>query len=213
MINCRENKIITLCAEYAAIAHMGQTRKDLITPYIVHPGRVASLVSRWSDYYVYIASAWLHDVVEDCSLVIDGEIIVNNHSKHKNIKQFLTESEIFFHNNRNMGEYIWETVQALTMSQDKTLPKKIRKEMYYKQLLEAGYGAILIKCCDRIDNLATVNHFSQGGFKWYIKDTEMLMSYIREDLKKSYLEAYGLLEEMLDNSKKEYIELYGELHD
>jgi (p)ppGpp synthase/HD superfamily hydrolase len=59
--------LIQKCSEYAAIAHQGQYRKDKKTPYIVHPARVASLVSMsCTNRDTVICSAWLHDVLEDC---------------------------------------------------------------------------------------------------------------------------------------------------
>ena len=42
-------------------AHKGQTRKDGLTPYVVHPQRVAKAV----EGYEAKAVAWLHDVLED----------------------------------------------------------------------------------------------------------------------------------------------------
>ncbi|MEM2124123.1 MAG: HD domain-containing protein [Methanolinea sp.] len=58
---------IHLAAGIAARAHAGQARKDGITPYIVHPARVATLAARFGGDHVAIVSAWLHDVFEDCA--------------------------------------------------------------------------------------------------------------------------------------------------
>lgn len=44
-------------------AHAGQTRRDGRTPYIRHPGAVAASLSGESPEV--IATAWLHDVMED----------------------------------------------------------------------------------------------------------------------------------------------------
>ena len=64
-------KVIQLCSDYAAIAHNGQFRKDKKTPYITHPARVANLFENQYSYrYQYVAAAWLHDVMEDCSLIM-----------------------------------------------------------------------------------------------------------------------------------------------
>src|SRR5687768_15829819 len=49
----------------AAWAHRGQTRKDGKTPFIVHPFRVATIVSNYSDDEDVIVAALLHDVLED----------------------------------------------------------------------------------------------------------------------------------------------------
>lgn len=46
-------------------AHRGQFRKDGVTPYIVHPERMAKFFSEIPDF---AATAWLHDVLEDTNL-------------------------------------------------------------------------------------------------------------------------------------------------
>lgn len=50
----------------ARIQHKKQTRWDGITPYIEHPKRVANLMSTDSQ----IATAWLHDVLEDTNITL-----------------------------------------------------------------------------------------------------------------------------------------------
>ena len=54
-------------------AHNGQFRKDGETPYILHPARVAGMVSCDNTYFksekeVFMATvcAWFHDIYEDC---------------------------------------------------------------------------------------------------------------------------------------------------
>ncbi len=49
-------------------AHQGQFRHDGITPYIYHVGAVVQKLEGQSDNV--IATAWLHDVLEDTSLTV-----------------------------------------------------------------------------------------------------------------------------------------------
>lgn len=57
---------LTLLASLiAARAHAGQHRRDGVTPYITHPAAVASRLERTGADDVVIATAWLHDVIED----------------------------------------------------------------------------------------------------------------------------------------------------
>ena len=49
----------------AAHAAIGQKRKYSGDDYIVHPARVASIVTRHGGTDEMIAAAWLHDTVED----------------------------------------------------------------------------------------------------------------------------------------------------
>ncbi len=54
--------IIEIAENIARKVHQGQFRRDGITPYIVHPERVARRLSEDSEAQ---AVAWLHDVLED----------------------------------------------------------------------------------------------------------------------------------------------------
>lgn len=55
---------VLLASEFAKVAHAGQFRRDGVTPYITHPEAVANMLRGESDEV--LATAWLHDVVEDC---------------------------------------------------------------------------------------------------------------------------------------------------
>ena len=56
------NDLPTVAEAIATLAHSGQYRRDGITPYIEHP---RSVVRRVDDDPLVIATAWLHDVIED----------------------------------------------------------------------------------------------------------------------------------------------------
>lgn len=48
-------------------AHLGQTRRDKVTPYILHPVRVALMVAKAYPHTEEMhAAALLHDLIEDC---------------------------------------------------------------------------------------------------------------------------------------------------
>lgn len=77
------SSLISHARMYATAAHgaMDQRRKYVNTPYIEHPHAVATLVaSHFSpieneaehNTYEAIAAAWLHDVVEDTGITIEG---------------------------------------------------------------------------------------------------------------------------------------------
>lgn len=50
-------------AQFAARKHIGQTRRDKTTPYVVHLARVAARVAKYGSDYE--DAAWLHDTIED----------------------------------------------------------------------------------------------------------------------------------------------------
>lgn len=62
-------------AKLAQKAHHGTERKYSIhrplPPYIVHPAAVADIVRSVGGTTEMLASAWLHDVVEDCNISLD----------------------------------------------------------------------------------------------------------------------------------------------
>ena len=96
--------------------------------------------------------------------------------ENKYIDRFLTENDIIKFSD---GIKILDIVNALTMSQNKSVSKKDRKKSYYEKMRQADPGTIVIKYCDRIDNLITVHHFSQNGFKLYIEDTEEMIEQLK----------------------------------
>jgi (p)ppGpp synthase/HD superfamily hydrolase len=55
--------IIETAKTIAHRAHAGQCRRDGVTPYINHPAAVAERLS--SESPEIVATAWLHDVIED----------------------------------------------------------------------------------------------------------------------------------------------------
>lgn len=56
----------------AVLAHMGQKRRDGVTPYINHVADVVMrLVSRGITSQVIFDAAWLHDVIEDTHFTYD----------------------------------------------------------------------------------------------------------------------------------------------
>ena len=63
--------IIEKAMQLALEAHEGQTRKDSDTPYITHPVAVALLVARYGFSETVIASALVHDVLEDTDVTYE----------------------------------------------------------------------------------------------------------------------------------------------
>lgn len=204
-----ENQVIQACSEYAGIAHIGQTRKDGVTPYITHPARVACLVAYFirhsPKWYIYVAAAWLHDVMEDCSEIIDGEYsyIINNHiERNRDISVSLQDHDII---STFDGKEIIKLAELLTMSQNKSITKKERQKVYYEEMRKAGPEVSVIKYCDRIDNLSTVHTFSKGGFKWYLKETQEMMDTLGHI---SLCPAHWMLARQLEGAEQKYKEMY-----
>jgi (p)ppGpp synthase/HD superfamily hydrolase len=202
-------RLILKCSEYAAIAHMGQYRKDGKTPYIVHPARVSSLVSMSNaNQDVSICSAWLHDVLEDCT---DKNNLLKNYViNHKDTFENFLESLKEKHS-KSKVERIQKVVTLLTMDQNETISKKDRKNEYYNNLKNMGSEqVIVIKFCDRIDNLITASSFKQEDFKWYLSDTKDILTRFGNIVLNVDLGIYQLLSLIYNSSKDKYFQKYGE---
>lgn len=120
---------------FAADKHRNQFRKDpKQTPYIIHPIGVAShliTIGRVKDTEIIIA-ALLHDTVEDTETTFE-EI-----------------NEIF-------GPRVASLVEEVT--DDKTLPKHIRKMLQISHAPHKSPGAALIKLADKLYNLSDLLYF------------------------------------------------------
>lgn len=114
-------------ASFAARAHQGQLRKDNATPYVAHPARVAITVLHvfGCDDPVCLASALLHDVIEDCDIDYDDLL-------------------------EHFGAEVASCVAAL--SKDPRLPEPEREPAYDAQIADADWRAKLVKLADVYDN-------------------------------------------------------------
>lgn len=209
----QEFEIIDLCSRLAAVAHEGQYRKDNVTPYIVHPARVFSLVSH-SKYYslALAAAAWLHDIIEDC--VKDTGIIVDvnsNTKKHyvNNMKNIFPEFscfEEFLLDNRQIPKEIGQDILNLVKSVSHSREidnKKDKKLNTYKRLAKLhSTRAITLKACDRIDNLSDTSYLSIKEKEYYIDDTHLMLGYIGKELRDNDEKVYSLLYSVLENTER-----------
>lgn len=115
--------------DFAAKKHRDQRRKDVdATPYINHPIELASLLvheGNIADFTIIIA-AILHDTVEDTET---------------------TAEEL----EEEFGKEIRDIVMEVT--DDKSLPKQVRKRLQVKHAAGSSRGARLVKLADKICNL------------------------------------------------------------
>ena len=130
-------------ADAAARWHVHQRRKGAAAePYINHLLEVASLVAEAThgkDPGLVIA-ALLHDAIEDCE--VPYELI-----------------------EREFGKRVADLVQEVT--DDKTLPKEVRKETQIKTASKKSKDAKLIKLADKTSNLRAIT-FSPAP-NWSVK--------------------------------------------
>ena len=125
---------------FAADKHQHQRRKGKKQlPYINHPIRVAKLlweVGNVRDLDV-LTAALLHDTLEDTDA---------------------TPSEIQILG----GETVLSLVQEVT--DDKSLPKGVRKKLQIEHAMHASHNAKVIKLADKICNVYDLSHESPAGW-------------------------------------------------
>ncbi len=125
--------VILEAISFAARKHVGQLRKDQVTPYVAHPIRVMitlATVFQVDDPEV-LAAAALHDTIEDTTTDRDE----------------LTEQ---------FGERVAEMVALL--SKDKRKPHGEREAEYFEGLKSAPIEVRLCKLADLYDNLSDAAH-------------------------------------------------------
>ncbi len=61
----RLTPLVRKALDFSALTHKDHLRVGLNVPYIVHPMAVAAIVSQYTDDEEVVASAFLHDVIED----------------------------------------------------------------------------------------------------------------------------------------------------
>jgi len=157
------NLILVDRAKYlAGIAHANQFRKDGITPYFVHPCRVANLVEKYVNHTPeMVAAAYMHDVLEDTD--------VTSHTL-----------QMLFHTN------VVNLVLELTNpSKGLILPRKERKEIDRQHLFNISKEAKIIKLFDRLDNIQDLTGFSNSFTALYMKETLLMLDVI-EDADKNF---------------------------
>lgn len=113
---------------FASCAHRFQRRKNNGSTYMVHLTEVAQLLkdSGVTDVDIIIAGI-LHDVLEDTPVTIEM------------VKDKFGD---------NVARYVLE------VSDDKSLPKGLRKKKQVEKLKTASYGAKMIKMADKYSNLS-----------------------------------------------------------
>lgn len=118
-------------ARYAERMHRWQIRKYTGEPYIMHPARVAGVISFLPhSTEEMVQAAWLHDVVEDCDTSID-DIAAKFPYKVASLVQELTNPS----------------------KQFPDFSRRKRKEMDRVHAANMSKEAKIIKMVDRIDNL------------------------------------------------------------
>jgi len=128
----KNTPLIEKALAFATEKHKNHTREDEEkSSYIVHPIAVKHILSEVGgveDERV-LAAALLHDTLEDTPT---------------------TQQELI----ENFGQRVYRLVEEV--SDDKTLPKQIRKDLQIEHAPQLSEGAVLIKLGDKISNVTDI---------------------------------------------------------
>lgn len=168
--------------DYAVLKHRGQTRKGNGEPYINHCGRVAMRIKvarPWIDDEV-IASAWLHDTLEDTDA---------------------TYEELL----GKFGRYIANNVLGMTNpshdDEHKDKPRAERKRIDREHTAKQDNTVKLIKLADRVDNLSDFYHANDGFMYKYAEESKLLLEVIRSGNIKLAYQLEILINKILQKGK------------
>lgn len=173
--------LVTRAAHYAAMAHRRHRRKDAAaTPYINHLTEVAQLLAGAGCAAPVISAGYLHDAIEDVDITYEmlaGEF----------------------------GSEIADLV--LTVTDDKSLPWQLRKELQVEHAVHASPGTAAIKLADKISNLRSLavappdgwpQHRLAGYVHWAQRVVNQLPPFhpaLRHEFEIAYLVARDLFGE------------------
>lgn len=150
--------LVNKAKEFATQAHnsINQIRKYTGEPYINHPLSVANIVSQVTKDENIIATAWLHDVVEDTPYTL---------------------SEI---------EKLFGFKVALFVSQLTNVTKKsdgsreYRKAKEREHISQACYEAKTIKLADIIDNTKSIESENPEFAKIYMAEKRLMLEVLKD---------------------------------
>ncbi|HEX8795077.1 MAG TPA: bifunctional (p)ppGpp synthetase/guanosine-3',5'-bis(diphosphate) 3'-pyrophosphohydrolase, partial [Polyangiaceae bacterium] len=190
-----DSELIQRAYDYSFKMHAGQTRKSG-QPYVVHPVSVAGIIADLRLDAASVCAGLLHDVVED-TLATTADIT----------KEFGTE--------------VAELVDGVTkLSQINFTSKEDRQAENFRKMVVAmarDIRVLLIKLCDRLDNMRTLEHMKPEAQERIARETLEIYAPLAnrlgiqsfkselEDLAFRYLEpeAYQDLVSQMAMTKKE----------
>lgn len=164
-----QDELLLDAISFACREHDGQMRKDKSTPYVAHPIRVMTIMSKIfgvADHKMLIACV-LHDTFEDCDTSL-------NEIKEK------------------FGLEIAEYVEIL--SKDENLSRSLQEEAYLDQLSKAPLEVKICKLADIYDNLTDNRAFSKVKLRLLQKKYRRIFNQIKLELPKEWNHIENIME-------------------
>ena len=170
---------------FAEEAHKGVSRKFSNVPYFEHVRKVFKLVKKVDTRETLGAAALLHDTLEDCPQVT-YEILVEN-----------------------FGKEVADIVKELTSKED-LIDVMGKAEYLLDKMATMSDDALMVKLCDRLQNLS--DHFSASDKfrKKYYEETKYIVDSLKSNrqLNKSQILVINLITGLLDMMNRRYIQTF-----
>lgn len=151
-----DRRLLLMARTFAEEAHNNQVRLDG-TPYINHPIRVAENVRRYCEKNLKIETliaAYLHDVVEDTGVSLSQLIAI-------------------------FGKKVGSLV--LEVTNDDIMKRKLGKAVYLTdKMLKMSDEGLILKLCDRLDNVSDLDTAAEKFRKRYSKETLEILENVIE---------------------------------
>ena len=162
---------------YATQAHAGQVRKYTAEPYINHPVAVARIVRDAAFDDEVIAAALLHDVVEDCDVLI---------------------SDIFGLFGSRVARFVGDVTDV---SRPEDGNRATRKALDRPHLSDASPEGKSIKLADLIDNAGSILERDPGFAVVYMREKALLLPVLTEGHAGLWQRANALVQDYEANLK------------
>ena len=163
---------------FAKQKHLGQFRKDGVTPYINHPIMVAELVKKYKksrNIDAIVAAALLHDTLED------------TYTSYRELED-------------NFGEMVASMVMEVTTAS--YMPHLVGKGNYLKhKMIDMSNYSLCIKLADRLANLIDAKTLPEDKKQKLIFDTYEIIEYLEEkrELTVAQVDLIGAIKQELVN--------------
>jgi len=149
------NEFLTKVLSFATEKHKLQIRKFNGEPYIKHPISVSEIVKEFTSNMFVIASALLHDTIEDTDTTL--EEIENN-----------------------FGKEVADMVHVLTNDPDEL--KRLGKTAYLiEKINHLSSLTLLVKFADRLDNVSDLSMNNETWSRQYATQTNSILDSLNND--------------------------------
>lgn len=146
---------------FAYEKHKGQYRRFNKKPYITHPLETARLVAKITPNKDLIIAALLHDTIEDTDTT-------------------------YYEINLKFGDDVMYLVKELTT--DNVNTQMTKKKYLAGALNNMSSDALLIKLCDRLHNVSSLELSPKKFFWRYINETKYILDSLNRELSKEHIE-------------------------